>query len=398
LKQKASERLFVQRSNQIPHATLKKKAATALARRLLMRSISDTIARLKKLRPATTPHHPIDDKLADLGAFGSNPGALEAKIHIPKSLIPRSPLVVVLHGCTQTAAGYDYGSGWSHLADDYGFAVLFPQQTRSNNANVCFNWFMPGDIRGDQGEAFSIRQMIETTAARYDIDRSRIFITGLSAGGAMANIMLAAHPDLFAGGAIIAGLPYGTANTIPEAFDRMRGHGLPGTEKLQSLLRSATEHNGPWPTISIWQGTKDHTVVPANALAIVEQWRRVLGVERSPATDRIDGHQRTVWRDAHGREAIELYQVAGMAHGTPIDVSSDYGRAGPYMMDVGISSTQHIARSWGLIASFEKRVRLDVGEPHEQRGSVLPVASAPEHGNGIQQTIEKALRSAGLMK
>ncbi|MBP1860402.1 extracellular catalytic domain type 1 short-chain-length polyhydroxyalkanoate depolymerase [Rhizobium herbae] len=362
-----------------------------------MRSISDTIERLGKLRSAHGSSPLFDDRLTDLGPFGSNRGALEAKIHIPKGLMPRAPLVVVLHGCTQTASAYDNGSGWSRLADDYGFAVLFPQQTRSNNANMCFNWFEPGDIRGDQGEAFSICQMIETVTARYDIDRSRVFITGLSAGGAMANVMLATHPELFAGGAIIAGLPYATATTVPEAFDRMRGHGLPGTDGLQALLRSASRHDGPWPAISVWQGTKDHTVVPANAVAIIEQWRGVHEVEHQPATEGIDRHQKIVWRGKDGREALELYQLGGMGHGTPIDASSGYGTAGPYMLDAGISSTQHIARSWGLIASFEKRVNLDSGKSYEQPASTFQ-SPYPSGKGGIQQTIEKALRAAGLMK
>ena len=76
--------------------------------------------------------------------------------------------------------------------------------------------------------------------------------------------MLATYPDVFAGGAIIAGLPYGCASSVPEAFDRMRGHGFPTQDRLQSLIRSASMHDGPWPTISIWQGIADHTVVPSN--------------------------------------------------------------------------------------------------------------------------------------
>lgn len=362
-----------------------------------MPSISDTIETLRKLRSAHSPA-PLQDRLTDLGPFGPNRGALEAKIHIPKSFMPRAPLVVVLHGCTQTASVYDHGSGWSRLADDYGFAVLFPQQTPSNNANTCFNWFLPGDIRRDQGEAFSIRQMIETVTSRYDIDRSRIFITGLSAGGAMANVMLATHPELFAGGAIIAGLPYGIATTVPEAFDRMRGQGLPGADGLQTLLRSASKHDGPWPTISVWQGTKDHTVVPANAFAVIEQWRGVHEADYPPVTERIDGHQRIVWRGADGRDALELYQIGGMGHGTPIDATSGYGKAGPYMLDIGVSSSQHIARSWGLIASFEKRVNLEPEMSHEPPANTFHAPDSSEQGMGIQRTIEKALRAAGLMK
>ncbi|KQS99262.1 hypothetical protein ASG42_27895 [Rhizobium sp. Leaf391] len=365
-----------------------------------MRSLSDTLARLAKMRGANPPTSPVDDRLTDLGQFGSNRGELEAKIYIPKGLMPRSALVVVLHGCTQSAAVYDQASGWSHLAEDYGFAVLFPQQTRANNANTCFNWFVPGDIRKDQGEAFSIRQMIETTIARYDIDRSRIFITGLSAGGAMTNVMLATNPELFAGGAIIAGLPYGTATTVPEAFDRMRGQGLPSVDKLQSLLRSASNHKGPWPTIAVWHGTSDATVLPANAKAIIDQWRGVHGLAIQPDIgEMIDGQSRKTWTAADGREVMEFFNIKNMGHGTPLDTSTGYGRAAPYMLDVGISSTLHIARSWGLIASFEKRVKADmdvtVAEPSV---GFRPELTHGQPASGIQKTIEDALRAAGLMK
>lgn len=360
-----------------------------------MRSISDTIARLTRLRATHAPTNAPDNSLDYFGPFGSNPGDLEAKIFVPKDLPPRSALVVVLHGCTQTAASYDHGSGWSRLAEDYGFAVLYPQQTRVNNANTCFNWFVPGDIRRDQGEALSIRQMIENAVSRYNIDRSRIFITGLSAGGAMANVMLATNPDLFAGGAIIAGLPYGTATTVPEAFDRMRGLGVPSIDSLQALLHKASNHTGAWPTISVWQGTKDATVLPSNALSIIEQWRGAHNVEKTAdVTELVDGYTRQAWKTSDGREAIEFYRITGMGHGAPLDIKSGYGRSAPYMLDVGISSTLHTARSWGLVASFEKRIDLDLSAPPTS----FPSFPSPQPTSGIQKTIEDALRAAGLMK
>jgi poly(hydroxyalkanoate) depolymerase family esterase len=96
-------------------------------------------------------------------------------------------------------AGYNHGSGWARLADCHKFALLYPEQQRSNNANLCFNWFMPHDIRRDAGEALSIREMVEALVIRHRIDRERIFVTGLSAGGAMTSVMLATYPDVFAG-------------------------------------------------------------------------------------------------------------------------------------------------------------------------------------------------------
>src|SRR5215212_11736354 len=148
-------------------------------------------------------------RLQEIEKFGSNPGALRMLTYSPPDLTPGSPLVVVLHGCTQTAAGYDHGAGWSTLADRYGFALLFPEQQKLNNPNGCFNWFLPGDIKRDRGEALSIRQMVERIVHDQRIDRDRVFVTGLSAGGAMTSVMLATYPEVFAGGAIIAGLPYG---------------------------------------------------------------------------------------------------------------------------------------------------------------------------------------------
>jgi len=146
--------------------------------------------------------------------FGSNPGKLRMFVYRPHTLADKPALVVVLHGCTQTAAAYDLGAGWSTLADRYGFALLLPEQQRSNNPNGCFNWFQPEHSRRDQGEPLSIRQMIEKSVVDHGIDRHRVFITGLSAGGAMTSNMLACYPEVFAGGAIVAGLPYGAATTV----------------------------------------------------------------------------------------------------------------------------------------------------------------------------------------
>lgn len=363
-----------------------------------MRSMADTIERLSRLRTAQSGSSQ-GSRLKRLDGFGSNPGSLSAWCYIPQDMAKTPALVVVLHGCTQTAAGYDTGAGWSKLADDYGFAVLFPEQVHANNANLCFNWFNAEDIRRDGGEAMSIRQMIAAMVSAHGVDDRRIYITGLSAGGAMANAMLASYPEVFAGGAIIAGLPYAIASTVPEAFDRMRGHGLPNAEALHNKLENASPHQGPWPTVSVWHGTSDNTVVSANAAAIVEQWRKVHEVTSQPASsERIDGHSRAVWRNGVGEDVIELYHIAGMAHGTPLDVASGYGKAAPFMLDVGISSTLHIARSWGLAASFDRRENV-VSEPKEDRTNqpAKPVAKT-ETGNAIQSVIEKALRSAGLMR
>ena len=182
--------------------------------------------------------------------------------YVPKNCRAAPALVVVLHGCTQTAAGYDLGAGWSTLADRYGFVLLFAEQTPANNPKTCFNWFLPGDTTRDRGEALSIRQMVEKTIGAHGIDRARVFITGLSAGGAMTAAMLATYPEVFAAGAIIAGLPYGTAGNVQQAFESMfqgRSH-IP--QVWGDLVRGASTHRGPWPRVAIWHGDQDPTVKP----------------------------------------------------------------------------------------------------------------------------------------
>ncbi|SIQ45349.1 esterase, PHB depolymerase family [Rhizobium sp. RU35A] len=362
-----------------------------------MRSMSDTLARLARLQALQHEPAPSNAPLVELDGFGSNPGRLQARLHVPQTVAKHPALVVVLHGCTQTAATYDDGTGWSRLADDHGFVVLYPQQTRQNNPHTCFNWFVPGNIRRGAGEALSIRQMIDAVVKRHAIDETRIFITGLSAGGAMANVMLATYPEVFAAGAIIAGLPYGIAGTASEAFDRMRGHGLPDAARLQAILRAASSHQGPWPRISVWQGARDTTVVPANADAIVTQWQGVHSIDGAMARHEAgDGYTVTSWMDAKGHVAVEHVALADLAHGTPIDAADGYGKSGPYILDARLSSTMQMARAWGLIPSNER-----YGLRPRRTASLAKEPDNVHKDDGpksIQHVIESALRSAGLMK
>ncbi|MFC3443924.1 alpha/beta hydrolase family esterase [Sphingobium rhizovicinum] len=385
-----------------------------------MTKLHSTIAQLGKFRALSLQPPPPSDRgrLSDMEEFGSNPGGLRARYYIPKNLggsdqRGKAPLVVVLHGCTQNADAYDHGAGWSQLADELGFALLFPEQRRANNPNCCFNWFVPGDAVRDSGEPLSIRQMIAAMVAAHPIDEARIYVTGLSAGGAMASIMLATYPELFAGGAIIAGLPYGAAATVPEAFARMRGEGYPDDDALGALVRSATDHEGPWPTLSVWQGNADHTVDASNAERIIAQWQAVHGRDASDVETRIvDGARQRLWREPDGRVAIEAYEVVGMGHGTPLAVSgpSACGIASPYMLDAGISSTRHIAAFWGLgEKAAAMPMAVEAGEesnpvahepaliPFPMRKSVFPSRQARGHMN-VGTIIEDALRRAGIMR
>jgi len=154
----------------------------------------------------------------EIADFGSNPGNLRMFRYLPSTLQPSTPLVIALHGCKQTASDYGDQTGWIQFADRWGFVLLLPQQQQTNNHWSCFNWFRPGDSSRDQGEALSIQQMIDRMKADYPIDPDRIYITGLSAGGAMAAVMLATYPEVFASGAIIAGIPYRCASGLWSAL------------------------------------------------------------------------------------------------------------------------------------------------------------------------------------
>jgi len=392
-------------------------------------SLSRTLSRLKRGREAFAAAHPasaeprVGGRLRELDAPFSNPGNLGALCYVPDHLEGPAPLLVVLHGCTQDAAGYDQGAGWSRLADRHGFALLYPEQKRENNPNLCFNWYQRSDAARGSGEAASIANMIAAMIARHGLDPARVFVTGLSAGGAMAAVMLATYPELFAGGAIIAGLPYGCASNVSEAFECMGGRGFGEAAALAGKVRAASGHRGPWPRVSIWQGSADRIVAPANAEALVRQWTGLHGLTEAPdRVEAVGGHPRRVWLGADGRELIEHYEVRGMAHGTPLMPGTGEGESGEaraHMLDVGLSSTDRIAAFFGIgpavvgaRAGEKFKEARKAAEPRAARPGpvragvptgarpavpVPPQARAAASG-GIQKTIEDALRSAGLMK
>ncbi|MFC7500016.1 alpha/beta hydrolase family esterase [Enterovirga sp. GCM10030262] len=359
------------------------------------------IGRSRKGAPGFAPASETADRLSDLDAIPNNPGNLLGRYYVPEGLTGPAPLVVILHGCTQNAAVYDQGSGWSRLADRHGFILLFPEQVRANNPLLCFNWFSGNDAQRGMGEAASIRSMIDAMAKAHAIDRERIFVTGLSAGGAMASVMLAAYPEMFAAGAIIAGVAYGCASGVAEAFDCMGGRARSDAAELGARVRRASPHKGPWPRVQVWQGSADTTVVPSNADAIVLQWTDLHGLPPEPTrADEAGGHPRRMWEGKDGTALIEEYRIAGMAHGIPLDPGTGEGQsgeAGAHMLDVGLSSTDRIAAFFGIApAVAEAPVRKP---PAKARGAgVARSVARPEPANEVQAVIEKALKSAGLMR
>ncbi len=292
--------------------------------------------------------------LEEVASFGENPGGLRMLRFVPPGLPPGAPLVVVLHGCTQTASGYDKGTGWSTLAARHGFAVLYPEQQRANNANTCFNWFEPADTTRGRGEVASIHAMVMATVATLRADPARVFVTGLSAGGAMTAALLATYPDVFAAGAVIAGLPFGAAHSTQEAFGAMyQPQARPAADR-GAAVRAASPPPQRKPVVSIWHGEFDSTVLPGNATELAKQWCDVHGLLQGPVTGRVDSATHRAWRDGGGTICVETFMVPGLSHGTPIDTRAagdrGVGKAMPYLLEAGVSATWHTARSWGLLA------------------------------------------------
>lgn len=290
--------------------------------------------------------------LEEVAEFGSNPGQLRFFQYRPDSLRTPAPLVVALHGCQQTAVDYAKQAGWVEQADRWGFMLLLPEQRLTNNLQRCFNWFQL--TNRDQGESGSIQQMIVRTQQHVAIDSQRIYVAGLSAGGAMAAVLLVNYPDLFAGGAIIAGIPYGCASGIVSGLRcQLSGRDLEPSA-WGDLVRQALAGAVPkkWPIVSIWQGTADWVVDATNARELVEQWTAVHGLELGVATTETgQGYSHQVYRDAAGQPRVESYLITGMGHGQAIDPGPGANQCGiqaDYAVVVGMCASYQILRFWGL--------------------------------------------------
>jgi len=280
--------------------------------------------------------------------FGSNPGNLTMYKYVPANLPANAPLVMAVHGCTMSAAAYDTEPGIIKYADLWKFAVVWPEQKVQNQVSKCFNWWLSGDSTRDQGEALSARQMIDKMKADHGIDPTRVYITGLSAGAAFTTMMLATYPDVFAAGAPIAG--------VNSKCDLACSQGLvvKTPQEWGDKVRAAapTGYTGPWPRVSIWQGSADATVNPGYLTEIMKQWTNVHGIDQTPdVTDTIAGQAHKVYKDAAGVAKVETILISGMGHGTPIDPGSatqQCGTPASYILDVNLCSTYYILRWFGL--------------------------------------------------
>lgn len=297
--------------------------------------------------------------LEEISHFGTNPGNLKLFVHPPTSTdsLPKA-LVLVLHGCSQSAADIAELSGWNKLADSNNFIVFYPQQKILNNPNLCFNWFNKKDVNKGQGECESIFEMIAYAQAHYVIDSSRIFITGMSAGAAMSLAMLATHPETFQAGAIFAGGAYKIAQNAFEAGIAMTGGKSEEHEVLKARIKGQNpDYKGQYPRLILYQGLSDPVVHPRNAQLIIDQWTGIHACDTLPdkteaAYSGIADITRKEYADSNGRVMLIYFEVKNLGHRLmvkPGDGKEEGGQTSLFGIDKGYHSTWHTARDFGIL-------------------------------------------------
>ena len=241
------------------------------------------------------------------------------------------PLLVMLHGCTQTAEDFAAGTQMNQLAEQYGFIVVYPQQTPTENQNGCWNWFTPSHQTRGCGEPASIAgvvQAIVEQTSHWTIDRSRIYVAGLSAGASMAVILGATYPDLFAAIGVHSGVEYQAATNLTHALKAMWLGGPQPVLQGQSAHEAMGEFSRRVPTI-VFHGTQDFIVSPINGDQAVQQWMQTDQLalhgtyqadfhhpSRTTAGQVPGGHAYTVfsWTDSTGEEVQVYWKVQGLGH------------------------------------------------------------------------------------
>jgi poly(hydroxyalkanoate) depolymerase family esterase len=245
-------------------------------------------------------------------SFACAAGSRSYKVYIPRRRqTGRCALLVMLHGGTQDADDFAAGTRMNALAEEHGFIVAYPNQCKAANASLCWNWFTPENQMRGRGEPAIIAGITSEIIADYDVDPARVFVAGLSAGGAMAAVMGATYPDLYAGVGVHSGLPYRSAADLPSAFAAMRGDVRRGRRSTKSR---ATSNDSPHVRTIVFHGDADHIVHPSNATSMVEAERAGESVERAEARHGTRAHTRTLTRDKTGAVVIEQWLVHGSGH------------------------------------------------------------------------------------
>lgn len=254
-------------------------------------------------QPAPTPELPLPDGAAFLDRrYSCAAGARRYRLYVPSTANDGlQGLIVMLHGCTQNPEDFAAGTGMNALAEAHRLIIVYPAQTGSDNSMSCWNWFRPGDQMRGAGEPAIIAGLTESLRDEYAVPKDRVFVAGLSAGGAMAAILGETYPDLYAAIGVHSGLAYGSANDVMSAFTAMRGQG--------GIERAPARSGGP--RRIVFHGSADTTVHPSNAGRIIAGDGRTSRSEHGP-TGETRGYSRLVVEGADGPH--ECWIIDGAQH------------------------------------------------------------------------------------
>lgn len=253
------------------------------------------------------------------GSFSSDAGTRGYKLYIPSTYRGEvMPLVVMLHGCTQSPDDFAAGTRMNMLAEEHSCLIVYPGQPQSANAQKCWNWFSPGDQQRDQGEPALIAGITRRVMRDHPVDPRRIYVAGLSAGGAATAIMAQAYPDLYAAAGVHSGLACGAARDMPSAFAAMRqGATTPPQTPPQSARGPATDGSRRIVPTIVFHADKDHTVHPRNGDQVIAQSASAGGLRPEVQRGQVPGghaYSRTVYADAAGQPVHEQWLVHGGGH------------------------------------------------------------------------------------
>ena len=252
-------------------------------------------------------------------SFSNQAGTRAYKLYVPSQYRGQPlPLIVMLHGCTQSPDDFAAGTRMNLRAEEYNCFVAYPEQAASANISKCWNWFRPGDqIRG-QGEPALIAGLTCQIMSDYSVDEERIYAAGLSAGGAAAAVLAAAYPDLYAAIGVHSGLACGAASDIPSAFAAMRQSQPDARRRSGGKLSGRGGYSRIVPAI-VFHGDQDTTVHPNNSDQVIAQLREMsdTAVKMTVEDGRVPGghsYTRTVHRDAAGHSIFEQWVIHGAGH------------------------------------------------------------------------------------
>ena len=252
------------------------------------------------------------------GSYSMASESRDYKLYVPSGYCGQPlPLVVMLHGCTQSPDDFAAGTRMNELAEEHICFVVYPAQSTSANSSKCWNWFSPSDQQRGRGEPALITGITRQVMRDYSVDHHRVYVAGLSAGGAAAAIMGMTYPDLYAAVGVHSGLACGAASDLPSAFSAMR-QGTLFSGGRDGNASDAERHRWVVPTI-VFHGDQDTTVHPCNGDQVIAQWKELASGDLRTIVvhGKVSGghaYSRTLHIDSSGQAILEQWVVRGASH------------------------------------------------------------------------------------